>query len=53
METPTQYRDFADECDRLVNLAKTARERTVLSRMAATWRKLAEEAERKYVKEAG
>jgi hypothetical protein len=47
MQTSTQYRAFADECLRLAKAAKSENERNVLEEMAATWKMLAEEAERK------
>ena len=47
MQMSTQYRTFADECQRLAKAAKSDRERKVLEEMAATWKMLAEEAERK------
>ncbi len=53
MQTQTQYRDFAEECDRLAKQAKTERERMVLNEMAEVWRSLAEEADRRYFKKSG
>jgi hypothetical protein len=47
MQTSIQYRTFADECLRLARAAKTEHERKVLEEMAATWRFLAEEVDRK------
>jgi hypothetical protein len=47
MQTSTQYRTFAAECERLAQTAKSETERKVLEEMAATWKMLAEEAERK------
>ena len=46
MQTRTQYRDFAEECDRLAKQAETERQCMVLNEMAEAWRKLAEEADR-------
>ena len=46
MQTQTQYRDFAEECDRLAKQAETERQRMVLNEMAEAWRTLAEEADR-------
>ena len=43
MQATTQYRDFAEACDRLAKQAKTERERIVLNEMAEAWRKLAGE----------
>jgi hypothetical protein len=45
MKTPTQYREFADDCVRLAQRAKTEEERKILLEMAATWHNLAEEAD--------
>jgi hypothetical protein len=53
MQTQTQYRDFAEECDRLAKQAKTERESMVLNEMAEVWRSLAEEADRRYFKKSG
>lgn len=44
MHEPTEYREFAEECDRLAKEATTQRHRMVLKEMAEIWRKLAEEA---------
>jgi len=46
MQTPTKYREFAEECDQLAKRAKTERHRMVLEAMAEAWRKLSEEADR-------
>jgi hypothetical protein len=46
METPTQYRQFAEECDRMAKQADTERQRNILTEMAETWRRLAEDADR-------
>jgi len=43
MHTRTQYRVFAEECDRLAKQAMAERRRVVLKEMAKTWRELAEE----------
>jgi hypothetical protein len=48
MQTSTQYRTFAAECQRLAQTAKSETERKILEEMAATWKMLAEEAERKH-----
>jgi hypothetical protein len=45
MHKPTEYREFAEECDRLAKEATTERHRMVLKEMAETWRKLAEKAD--------
>lgn len=42
METGTKYRQFAEECERLAQQAKTERHRAVLLEMAAVWKQLAE-----------
>jgi hypothetical protein len=47
METSTQYREFAKECDRLAKEAKTEQHRKVLEEIAKAWRKLAAEQEGK------
>jgi len=47
METPTQYRMFAEECERLAKQAKTAHHREVLEEMAQVWRQLADRADAK------
>jgi hypothetical protein len=43
METSAQYREFAEECDRLAKQAKTDGERKILEEMAKTWRIVAAE----------
>jgi hypothetical protein len=53
METSVRYLEFAVQCNRLANLAKTEEDRMILKEMAEAWRKLAREADRKeYSKEA-
>ena len=47
METPTQYREFAEECDRMAKQADTERQRNILTEMAEAWRRLAEDADRR------
>ncbi len=42
METSAKYREFAEECERLAQQAKTERHRAVLLEMAAVWKELAE-----------
>ncbi len=44
METPTKYREFAEECERLAKQATTERHRAVLLEMAAVWKQLADAA---------
>jgi hypothetical protein len=46
METPTQYRQFAEECDRMAKQADTERQRGILREMAEEWRQLAQDADR-------
>ena len=50
MQSGKQYRDFAEECRRLMNGAKTDRQRRILEEMARTWLALAEETERNYAR---
>jgi hypothetical protein len=45
MKTPSQYREFAEDCLRLAKNAKREDERKVLQQMAETWLKLADEAD--------
>lgn len=47
METPAQYRKFAEECERLAKQAKAAHHRKVLEEMALVWRELADGADGK------
>ena len=47
MRTIAEYRKFAEECDRLAKEAQIEQQRKALREMAAAWRKLADEAERK------
>lgn len=47
METPAQYRKFAEECELLAKQAKAAHHRTVLEEMAQVWRELADGADGK------
>jgi hypothetical protein len=51
MEPSTQYREFAEECRRLAQLAKTDEQRKILLQMEMVWTKLAEEAEGQAVKD--
>jgi hypothetical protein len=44
-ETSAQYREFAKECDRLAQEAKTDGERKILEEMAKAWRRVAAEAD--------
>jgi hypothetical protein len=43
LEALSDYRKFAEECDRLAQMAETERHRKTLERMAEAWRTLAEE----------
>jgi hypothetical protein len=45
MEPSTQYRQFAHECRRFAEAAKTDEQRKILLEMEAVWTKLAKEAE--------
>jgi hypothetical protein len=47
METPTDYRKFADECLRLAKQTANGDHKTILEQMAEVWLNLAREAERK------
>ena len=49
METAAKrkYEQFAEECERLAQDARTEHHRTILREMADAWRKLAEAAVRK------
>jgi len=47
METPAQYRKFAEECERLAQQARAAHHRRVLEEMAQVWRELADGADGK------
>jgi hypothetical protein len=46
MQTPADYRKFAEECRRLAGDAKSEHQRKVLHEMAEAWRTLADETER-------
>jgi hypothetical protein len=50
MQTATEYRRFAEECERLARDAKAERHRKILMEMADVWRKLAEASERRDAK---
>jgi hypothetical protein len=43
LETLSEYQRFAEECDRLAQMADTERDRKILERMAKAWRTVAEE----------
>jgi hypothetical protein len=48
METSAQYREFAEQCDRLAKQAKTDDHRKILEEMAEAWRIVAAEADKKH-----
>jgi len=45
METPEDYRRFAEECRQLARSSRDEQHKTVLERMAAVWLRLAAEAQ--------
>jgi hypothetical protein len=45
MEASTQYREFAEKCDRLVEETKEPRHKQMLQEMAEAWRNLADQEE--------
>ena len=45
METSEQYRQYAEECERIAKLVKRQDHRKVLEQMAKEWMKLADEAD--------
>jgi hypothetical protein len=47
LETSAQYREFAEECDRLAQQAKADGHRKILEEMAEAWRTVAAEADKK------
>jgi hypothetical protein len=47
METPTDFRKFAEECDRLPEQAETDHQRNILKRMAEAWKQVADEEDQK------
>jgi hypothetical protein len=46
MDRSEQFRDFAEECDRLAQEAETEQQRSALRKMAGAWRRVAEEYDR-------
>ena len=53
MQTSNQYRDFAEECERLAEKTETEKEhRRVMKEMAETWRQLAIEADERASKKS-
>jgi trehalose-6-phosphate synthase len=47
METPSQYREFAETCDRLAGQVESEAHRASLFEMADQWRSLAEETDKR------
>ena len=47
METPPDYRKFAEECRRLARKAENEQHKAILEQMAEVWLLLAAEAEQK------
>jgi hypothetical protein len=47
METPADYRSFAEECRRLAGRAEDEQHKAILEQMAEVWSRLAAEAEQK------
>lgn len=47
METPSQFREFAETCDRLAGQVESEAHRASLIEMADQWRRLAEEADKR------
>jgi hypothetical protein len=47
LETSAQYREFAEECNRLAKQVKTDGERKILEEMAEAWRIVAAEEDNK------
>ena len=45
METAVDFREFAEQCERLAEEAASEQHRSILKRMAEAWRKVAEESE--------
>jgi hypothetical protein len=47
METPEDYRKFAEECRRLAKRAEQQEHKVILEQMADVWLRLAREAEQR------
>lgn len=47
METPDEYRNYAEECRRLAGKADSEQHKTILEAMAEVWSRLAVAAEQK------
>jgi hypothetical protein len=45
LERSAQYREFAEECNRLAEHAKTEHQRKILEEIAEAWRMVAAEAD--------
>jgi hypothetical protein len=45
MDDPTQFRQFAEQCERFAAEAKTERHRKFFMEMAEAWRRLSEQTE--------
>jgi hypothetical protein len=52
MEASQEYRQFAEECDRLAQQVGIEELCRTLKKMAAAWRKVAEEYDRKHLTRA-
>ena len=52
MEASQEYRQLAEECDRLAQQAETEEQCRTLRKMAAAWRKVAEEYDREHLARA-
>ena len=52
METSQEFRQFAEECDHLAHQAETEEQCRTLRKMAAAWRKVAEEYDRQHLARA-
>jgi hypothetical protein len=46
MDTPTQYHEFAQACERLAIQTENEQHKKILREMAMAWRELAEKSER-------
>ena len=43
MKTLREYREFAEQCDRLAQQAKTDHQRSTLKKIAKAWREVADQ----------
>ena len=48
LETSAQYREFAEECNRLAKQVKTDGRRKILEEMTEAWRMVAAQADKKH-----